>query len=144
MLKFHRILVPVTKDTATEEALRMACLLARQAKAKVYVVYVIEVRLSLPLDAEIPTDNKEAEEVLTKAEIIAADEGCKIETDLLQAREVSTAIIDEALERDVDLIVMGTGYKRRFGFFHVSETVYRMFRDAPCRIILLQEPSQRE
>lgn len=140
MLKFRRILVPVSKDTASEEALRMACLLARQSKAKIYVMYVIEVKRSLPLDAEIPLDNVEAEEVLSRAEDIAAEEDVQIETDLLQAREVATAIVDEAVGRGVDLVIMGTDYKKRFGFFRVSDTVYHVVRDAPCRIIVIQEP----
>ena len=140
MKTLHRILVPVSHDTASEESLRLACLLARQSKAKVYVVYVIEVNRSLPLDAEIPSDNAESEVVLTRAEGIAADEDVEIETDLLQARDVATAVIEEALEREVDLVIMGTDYKRRFGFFHISDTVFHIFRDSPCRVILLQEP----
>lgn len=140
MKTLSRILVPVSHDTASEESLRLACLVARQSKAKVYVVYVIEVNRSLPLDAEIPSDNTESEVVLTRAEAIAADEDVEIETDLLQARDVASAVIEEALEREVDLVIMGVDYKRRFGFFHMSETVFHVFRDAPCRVILLQEP----
>jgi len=140
MKTLSRILVPVSHDAASEESLRLACLLARQSKAKVYVVYVIEVNRSLPIDAEIPTDNAESEVVLTRAEAIAADEDVEIETDLLQARDVSTAVVEEAVEREVDLVVMGTDYKWRFGVLHLSETVIHVLRDLPCRVILLQEP----
>lgn len=139
MMKLQRILVPVSDDIAAEEGLRLACFLARHSRAKVYVVYVIEVKRSLPLDAQMPDDIRKAEQVLTRAEDIAADEDCEIETDLLQAREVGSAIIDEAVERAVDLIVMGTQHKRRFGFYHVSDTIYHVMRYAPCRVLLLQE-----
>jgi len=140
MMKLNRVLVPVSSDIAAEEGLKLACSLARQSKAKVYVVYVIEVKRSLPLDAQIPGDAKRAEQVLTRAEDIAADEDCEIETDLLQARDIGIAIIDEARERAADLIVMGTEQKRRFGFYHVSDTIYHVMRYAPCRVLLLQEP----
>jgi nucleotide-binding universal stress UspA family protein len=140
-LKFKHILVPVSRDKASEEALRLACLLARQSKARLYVVHVIEVKRALPLDAEVTTDLKDAEEILKRAEDICADEDCEVETDLLQAREISDAIIEEAETREVDLIVLGTDYKVRFGFHRVSDTVIKSFRNAKCRVLLLQEPA---
>jgi nucleotide-binding universal stress UspA family protein len=139
--KFKRILVPVSHDIASEEALRLACLIARQSKARLYVVNIIEVKRALPLDAEMATDLQEAEEVLKHAEDICADEDCEIETDLLQAREIADAIIEEAETREVDLIVLGTDYKVRFGFHHISDTIAKSFRNAKCRILLLQEPA---
>jgi nucleotide-binding universal stress UspA family protein len=139
--KFKRILVPVSHDRASEESLRLACLIARQSKARLYVVHVIEVKRALPLDAAVATDLRESEEILKRAEDICADEDCEVETDLLQAREVSDAIIEEAETREVDLIVLGTDYKVRFGFHHVSDTVIRSFRNAKCRVLLLQEPA---
>jgi nucleotide-binding universal stress UspA family protein len=139
MMKLRRILVPISDDAAAEEGLKLACFLARHSKAKIYVVYIIEVKRSLPLDAQLPGDTLRAESVLTRAEEIAADEDCEVETDLLQARDVGHAIIDEAQERAVDMIVMGVGYKKRFGFYHVSDTISRVVREAPCRVLLLQE-----
>ena len=139
--KFKRILVPVSRDKASEEALRLACLIARQSKARLYVVHVIEVKRALPLDAEVTTDLREAEEILKRAEDICADEDCELETDLLQAREISDAIIEEAETREVDLIVLGTDYKVSFGFHRMSDTVIKSVRNAKCRVLLLQEPA---
>jgi nucleotide-binding universal stress UspA family protein len=49
---------------------------------------------------------------------------------------VGTAIVDEALEREVDLIVMGIGYKRKFGEFDMGHTAPYVLKNAPCRVWL--------
>ena len=38
-----------------------------------------------------------------------------IHTDLLQARDVGSAIVDEVLERGIDLVIVGIVFKKRFG-----------------------------
>jgi Universal stress protein family len=44
--------------------------------------------------------------------------------------------VDEALEREVDLIVMGIGYKRKFGEFDMGHTAPYVLKNAPCRVWL--------
>ena len=116
-MKLERILVAASGKDADVEAVKLACDLAKKSKAKVHVVYVIEGKRSLPLDAVIESEIEKAEKVLTRAEEIAADRDCEVETDLIQAREVGPAIVDEAMEREVDLILMGDTHKKRFGVF---------------------------
>lgn len=139
-MEFDKILVPVSGNGADEEAVKLACNLAKKSKAKIYVVYIIQVKRSLPLDAEIESEIKKAEEVLTRAEDIAAEQDYEVETDLLQAREAGPAIVDEAMERDVDLILMGIGYKKRFGIFSLGVAVPHVLKEAPCRVLLCREP----
>lgn len=139
-MELDKILVPVGGNSADEEAIKLACSLAKRSKAKIYVVYIIQVKRSLPLDAEIESEIKKAEEVLTRAEDIAAEEDYEAETDLLQAREVGPAIVDEAMEKDVDLILMGISYKKRFGMFSLGVVVPYVLKEAPCRVMLLREP----
>jgi len=63
----------------------------------------------------------------------------EIETDLLQAREAGPTIIDEAIEHEVDLILLGIKYKRRFGQFNLGSVVPYVLKNAPCRVILYQQ-----
>ena len=70
------------------------------------------------------------------AEHVADEFGIELETEILQARDVGTAIVDEALEREVDLIVMGIGYKRKFGEFDMGHTAPYVLKNAPCRVWL--------
>ncbi len=138
-MEFNKILVPVVGGEADDEAVRLACRLAKKDKGKIWAIYVITVRRALPLDAEIEPAIREAEEILDHAQSIAEEQDYEIETDVLQAREAGPSIVDEAVERGVDLILMGVKYKRRFGQFSLGSVVPYVLENAPCRVILYHQ-----
>ncbi len=139
-MEFHKILVPVSGTEADGEAMRIACRLAKKNKAKIWAVYVIAVKRSLPLDAEIESEIRKAEEILDHVESVAEEQDFEVETDLLQAREVAPSIVDEAVERGADLILMGVTYKKRFGQFSLGNVVPYVLKNAPCHVILYHQP----
>jgi len=139
-MEFHKILVPVGGTDADEEAIKLACRLAKKNKAKIRAVYVITVKRALPLDAEIASEIRKAEGILDHVESVAEEQDYEIETDLLQAREAGPTIIEEAAEQEVDLILMGVKYKRRFGQFSLGSAVPYVLKNAPCRVILYHQP----
>jgi len=141
-MKFSKILVPVSGEEVDKEIIELACKMAKETKGKIYVVYVIQVKRSLPLDAEIETEVHKAEGVLSKAEEVADEQDYEVETNLLQTREVGPAIVVEAMERNTDLILMGMGYRKRFGQFDTGDTVSYVLKNAPCRVLLLRQPLQ--
>jgi len=138
-MEFTKILVPVTGTTADDEVIKLACQLAKKSKAKIWTVYVLTVKRTLPLDVEITPDVKKTEEVLDHIATVAEDEGYEVETDLLQAREAGPTIVDEAVEREADLILMGVIYKRIFGQFSLGSVVPYVLRNAPCEVILYHQ-----
>jgi nucleotide-binding universal stress UspA family protein len=139
-MEWRKILVPTIGTTADEEAVKLACRLAKRNKAKIWIVYVITVKRSLPLDAEVESEIRRAEEVLDRLESIAEEQDYEVETNLLQSREVALAIVDEAAEQGVDLILMGVTYKRRFGQFSLGNVVPYVLKNAPCRVLLYHQP----
>jgi nucleotide-binding universal stress UspA family protein len=139
--EFNKILVPVSGSKADDEGIRLACRLAKKTKGNVWALYVITVKRTLPLDAELEAEIRQGEEILNHAESIAESQECEIETDLVQAREAGPTIVDEALERAVDLILIGVAYKKSFGQFSLGSTVPYVLRNAPCRVILYQVPT---
>ncbi len=138
-MEFHRILVPVGGTEADNEAIRLACRLAKKNKGKIWAVYVITVKRYLPLEAEIGSEIQQAEGMLDHIETIAEEQDYEVETDILQAREAGPAIIDEAVERDIDLILMGVKYMRRFGQFSLGNVVTYVLKNAPCPVILYHQ-----
>jgi len=138
-MEFQNILVPVSGAAVDEEAIKLACRLAKPDKAKICAVNVIPIERTLALDAEIVTEVQKAEEILDRMESIAKGQSYHIETDLLQAREAGPTIVDEAAEREVDLILMGVEYKRRFGQFSLGSVVPHVLKNAPCRVILYHQ-----
>ncbi len=138
-MEFYKILLPVTGTQADDEATRLACRLTKKNKGKIWAVYVIAIRRSLPLDAEIGPEVRKAEEILDHITSVAEEEGYELETDLLQAREAGPTIVDEAVEREADLILMGVIYKRRFGQFNLGSVVPYVLQNAPCQVILYHQ-----
>ena len=138
-MAFKNILVPTVGTEADEEAIQLACRLAKKDKGKIWAVYVVAIKRSLPLDAEIESEIKEAETILDHIEEVAEDQDYEIETDILQARDAGPAIIDEAVERKVDLILMGVKHKRRFGQFSLGDVVPYVLKNAPCPVLLYQK-----
>ena len=138
-MEFKRILVPVVGTEADEEAMKLACRLAKKEKGKVWAVCVVAVKRALPLDAEIVPEIQSAEDILDRVERVAEEEDYEAETDILQAREVGPAIIDEAVERGVDLSLMGVKYKRRVGQFSLGSVVPYVLKNSPCPVILYQQ-----
>jgi nucleotide-binding universal stress UspA family protein len=134
LLDVRELLVPCDGSPASYEALAQAISLAKRNKGNVFVVHVIEVRRTLPLDADMVDEAQRGEEILTEAERLAEELECRIEGDLLQAREAGHAIVDEALERRVDAIILGTEYRRPFGEFQLSRTIQYVLKHAPCQV----------
>ncbi len=140
-MEFHKILVPVAGTEADKGAMELADkLLAKKNKCEICAVYVISIERALPIDAEIESEIRKAEDILNHIESTAEKQGLRIETDLLQAREVAPAIVNEAIEREVDLILIGVTYKRRFGEFSLGNVVPYVLKNAPCRVILYHQP----
>jgi len=138
-MEFHKILVPVIGTEADEEAMRLACRLAKKNKSKILAIYSIKIKRALPLDAEIESEIQRAEAVLDHIEMVAEEQDYEVDTDVLQAREAGPAIIDEAVKRGVNLILMGIKHKTRFGQFSLGHVVPYVLQNAPCPVILYQQ-----
>ena len=111
-------------------------LLTKKGKGSICAVHIIPIERTLPLDAEIEPKIRKADDILTHIESFAEEKGYKIEADLLQSREAGLAIVNEAIEREADLILMGLPHKTRFGEFSMGDVVPYVLKNAPCRVII--------
>lgn len=136
--RLRDVLVPVNGTPTSYDALALACSLVRKGKGKVYAVYVIEVARTLALDAELTPEARTAEEVLLRAEAIGEEMDCKVEGEILQARDTAHAIVDESIERDVSATVMGVDYEKPLGEFHLGQTTRYVLEHSPCPVIVLR------
>jgi len=134
------ILVPTDGSKASMSAVALACSIAKRNKGRVYVVHVIEVKRSLPLDAELEPEAGEGERILLEAEKVADDQDFEVQGELLQAREAGHAVVDEAVERGVDSIVLGVEYKRPFGEFQLGRLPQYVVKNAPCLVWICRQP----
>ncbi len=141
-MEMDKILVAARGNGVDQIAVELACKIGKKSKAKIYIVYVIEVNRSLPVDAIIKPDMELAEKVLLEAEEYAQDNDFEVDTEIIQAREVGPAIIEVARQNSVDMIIMGITYKKRFGSFTMGNAVPHVLEEAPCRVLICREPKQ--
>ncbi len=63
----------------------------------------------------------------------------------MQARDVGAALVDEAVERAADLLVLGLPYRKRFGGdFAIGKTLPYVLKNAPCAVWVAREPMPEE
>ncbi|MPZ23888.1 MAG: universal stress protein [Dehalococcoidia bacterium] len=138
LARIRDILVPIDGKRVGYEALNLACSIAKRNKGTVYVAHVIEVRRSLPLDAEMGPEAEAGERILATAERVAAEQDFTVRGELLQSREAGSAIADEATDRAVDAIILGVAYKAPYGDFEPGRTAQYLLKNAPCEVWLLR------
>ena len=133
------ILVPVTGESSDENVVRLACELLGGQKGQLHILYVIEVERGLPLDVEIIPATAKGEEVLKHMEEVAKTYKCKTEAELVQARQSASAVVQQAVEKDVDTVIVGTPYTERYGSFSLGATIPYVVKNAPCRVIVWRD-----
>jgi len=138
-MQANRVLVPVHGDETDDRSLWLACELTRETKGKVYVLYVIEVTRDLPLDADVGPENAKGEAVLQHMESLGLQYHSNIEAEILQARSAGPAVVQEAVDREVEAIVLAVPYKKRYGVFSLGNTVPYILGNSPCLVLLLRQ-----
>jgi basic amino acid/polyamine antiporter, APA family len=137
-LEYRRIVVPIVPGRPSDDALDVACRLAAERGARVVALTVLEVPLDLPLDTELPEDERVANAELDEAVAIGETYGVRVVGRLVRGRSASVEIVREAERREAEIIVLGSPRKdlvgRRRSVF--GSTVDRVMRNAPCRVMV--------
>ncbi|HEX3264317.1 MAG TPA: universal stress protein [Candidatus Limnocylindrales bacterium] len=142
---FRRAILALAGGSCDDRIVRLAADLTKPKGAELVGVHVVEVGWSMPLDADIATRSNEAQQILDHAELHAEMFKSRLETVLLQAREVGAALVDEATERDADLLIVGLPYRKRFGGdFAIGRTIPYVLQHAPCEVWVVREPIPAE
>ena len=128
---------------ASIQAIALACDLARKNKGRVYAVHVIEVKRTLALDATLQPEEEAGEQILAEVEKLARKQGFDIESEILHAREAGPAIVDDAIERKADLIILGMEYQQVFGDFELGRVPQYVLRAARCEVWLCRHPIEK-
>jgi nucleotide-binding universal stress UspA family protein len=137
---FKKAALALNGGPTDELVVTLGCQLAKPGAAELVAIHVIEVDWSHELSDELTEDNEAASAVLDRAEGIAEKFHVKISGDLLQAREVAAALVDEAIEIGADAIILGLPYRKRFGGdFAIGGTIPYVFQNAPCQVIVARE-----
>jgi nucleotide-binding universal stress UspA family protein len=108
-------------------------------KGRLHILYIIEVERTLPIDAEIPVATAKGDAVLRRMEEVAKPFKLDPQAELLQSRQAGYAVVQEAVNKDVDAIVMAVPYQTKYGEFSLGTTIPYVFEHAPCQVILWRD-----
>lgn len=137
----RRAVLSLNGDPTDALVIDFGCKLARADGSELVAVYVVEVDWTHDLGDDLEDQREEASRALDLAEGLAEKENVSLESQLLQARDVGAALVDEAMALEADAIVMGLPYHVRFGGdFALGQTIPYVFKNAPCRVFVVREP----
>lgn len=139
--EFHRILVPMKVGDIGEEMVATAIALAKERDAEIEAITVVRVPRKYELEGELPGNVAvRADASLEEARALGLDHGVEVRGDVVRARSIGHAIVEEAERRHADLIVLGSSprWRRQSRFF--SPTVDFVLRNAPCEVLVVAFP----
>jgi nucleotide-binding universal stress UspA family protein len=138
--RYRRILVPMKIGEIGEEMVATAVRIAAESAAVVEVLYVSRVPLSRPLEEVDEDDDERAAASLAEARLLGEDFGVRIDGEVVRARSIGQAIVQEAEHRKADLIVLGSAprWRRQSRFF--SPTVDYVLRRSSAEVLIVAFP----
>jgi basic amino acid/polyamine antiporter, APA family len=138
--QYSSILVPLKLGPIGEEMVATAVKLAQESGASVWALHVIRVPMDRPIDDEIVDEEENATAALAEAQMLGADHSVEVKGKTVRARSIGEAIVSQANELGVDLIVVGSApkWRRQSRFF--SPTVEYVLKKAPCEVLVVAFP----
>lgn len=136
------VLAVVDSHTSDDDVVRLAISLLNQQNGHLYILYVIEVDRDFPVDAEIAPETVKGEGVLQRSQELASSHKVNVQAGILQARRAGLAVVQEAMEKGVDAIVLGVPYESVPGVSIVeasTDVATYVLKNAPCRVILWRD-----
>jgi len=142
---FNRVVIALNGGSSDAQIVALASRFAKTGTTELIAVHIVEIDWTLPLDADIAGHSEEAQRVLDVAESVAESNKGRLTPILLQARDIGAALVDEASERNADLLVVGLPYRKRFGGdFAIGRTIPYVLKNAPCAVWVVREPIPEE
>jgi len=138
--QYSSILVPMKLGPIGEEMVATAVKLAQDAGASVWALHVVRVPMDRQLDDEQADEEEQAAASLAEAQLLGSDHGVEVKPKTVRARSIGQAIVSQAEELGVDLIVVGSApkWRRQSRFF--SPTVEYVLKKAPCEVLVVAFP----
>jgi basic amino acid/polyamine antiporter, APA family len=161
-VSYRRILVPIFGSKLDDDIVATAGRLASaeqesgdgEGDARLDLVYVVEVPLTLPLDARLPPEREAAARRALERATEVGDEyaDVAVSSELIRARDVGAGIVEAARKSGAEAIVVGAEPPSkirggaRFGGIgaakpaEIGAATEYVLTKAPCRVLLTAPP----
>ncbi len=144
--RLDKLLLAIDGSVHSEGAIREAISFASKCSSKLYTCMVLE---SNPEYETIGSNvfEKEKEEARAHLESVksrAAKEGLACETIFHESMEAFQAIVDEAAEKKVDMIVLGRHGRKGLVKALMGELAEKVIIHAPCKVLVVPKAAKIE
>jgi nucleotide-binding universal stress UspA family protein len=130
------VLIVFSQEIHSEHMLSLAVRLARRERAALLAAYIIEVPHTLPLDAEMEAERREALGVLQVAESIGRKNNVEINTEISLARNVAQGVLELAKRKDAHLIVVGAYREGKYAGAPMARAIEIIAAQANCDVLI--------
>ncbi|MGH2939310.1 MAG: APC family permease [Solirubrobacterales bacterium] len=138
-VEYQSILVAFEDDESfSPEMVATAVKLASKRRRGIHVHSMMTVPTNLPLDAELPEPEAEAQRRVEEAKLIG---GARVTGHVARVRpgQAGYSVSEEAEEIKAAAIVLGLRYRN--GVPQYDKTLQTVLGERPCRVIVVSEPS---
>jgi nucleotide-binding universal stress UspA family protein len=130
------IIIVFSQEIHSEHMLSLAVRLARRERVELLAAYIIEVPHTLPLEAEMEREHREALGVLQIAESIGRKNNVEIKTDISSARSVAQGVLELAKRKDAHLIVLGGYREGKYSGAPIARAIETIAAQATCDVLI--------
>jgi nucleotide-binding universal stress UspA family protein len=119
-----------------DNLLKLACYLNSAMEAELTAIHVVEIGPGLPLDIDAEIFDQAGKMILGRASEVAALNSVPMATSLVRAHHAGQAIVREASDQKICLLIMGSHPGHGLAEMLFGSTVQYVARHAPCRLVV--------
>ena len=132
----NSIMVVFSPEINSKHMMALAVKLARGERSELLALYVIEVPLTLPPDAEMRQEERAALDSLGAAETIANANNVTLRTETVKVRSTKEAVLGIAKREKADLIILGSYLEGKYSGARLGGTIQDIAADAKCDVLI--------
>jgi basic amino acid/polyamine antiporter, APA family len=140
-VEYRSVLVAFEDDEEfSPEMVATAIKLAGKRRRGIHVHSMMTVPTNLPLKAEMPDQEREAQRKIEEAKLIG---GQRVTGHVARVRpgQAGYSVSEEAAEIKAEAIVMGLSYRN--GAPQYDKTLQTILGERPCRVIIVSDPTEK-
>jgi len=144
--KLEKLLLATDMSDYSEGAIREAIKFASKCSSKIYACMTLETNPEYETIGSNVFEKEEAEAAahLESIKARAAKQNVPCETVLRESNDAAEAFVGEAVEKKVDMIVIGRRGRKGVAKALMGETAAKVIAHAPCKVLVVPRAAQIE
>jgi len=130
------IIIVFSPEINSSHMMALAVKLARGERSALHAIYVIEVPYTLPPDAEMAIEERQALDALGAAEALAQGADVTLRTETIKTRSTKQAVLDVAKRDKADLIILGSYREGKYSGAPLGHVIEEIAADAKCDVLI--------